>query len=65
MCTWSKKHSEMMKSSSVRLNVPLLLGVAPRDEVGGEFPPLSPDEFLSVSVGPAVTLKSEFSLDMR
>lgn len=43
-----------------------LLGAAPpRDEAGGEFPPLSPDEFLSLSDDPAVTLKSQFSLDMR
>lgn len=37
---------------------------APRDEVGGEFPPLSP-EVLSLSEAPAVTLKSDVSLEMR
>lgn len=54
------------KSYSGIFSLPLFLGVAPpREEAGGEFPPLSPDEALSVSDGPAVTLKSEFSLDMR
>lgn len=45
----------------------VFLGVAlPCDEGEGELPPLSPpDEPLSLSDGPAVTLKSQFSFDMR
>lgn len=55
----------MVEMCSVAFHLLFLLGAAPpRDEAGGEFPPLSPDEFLS-SDDPAVTLKSEFSLDMR
>lgn len=42
-----------------------LAAAAPREEVGGEFPPLSPDEVLSLSEAPAVTLKSDVSLEMR
>lgn len=35
-------------------------------EGAGELPPLSPpDDSRSLSDGPAVTLKSQFSLDMR
>lgn len=64
--TFALKPSKMVKIWSVVFHLLFLLGAAPpRDEAGGEFPPLSPDEFLSLSDGPAVTLKSEFSLDIR
>lgn len=56
----------MVEMSSVMPHLLFLLGAAPpRDEAGGEFPPLSPDELLSLSDGPVVTLKSQFSLDIR
>lgn len=65
-CTFGLKQSKMVKISSVMFHLLFLLGAAPpRDEAGGEFPPLSPDEVLSLSDGPVVTLKSQFSLDMR
>lgn len=40
-------------------------GALPRDEGDGEFPPLSPPDEPFSSEGPAVTLKSLFSFDMR
>lgn len=56
----------MVKICSVAFHLLFFLGAAPpRDEAAGEFPPLSPDEFLSLSDDPAVTLKSQFSLDIR
>lgn len=65
-CTFGLKQSKMVKISSVIFHLLFLLGAAPpRDEAGGEFPPLSPDEVLSLSDGPVVTLKSQFSLDIR
>lgn len=56
----------MVKICYVAFHLLFLLGAAPpRAEAGGEFPPLSPDEVLSLSDDPAVTLKSQFSLDIR
>lgn len=65
VCNVSKQ-SKLVKIWSVVLHLLFLLAAAPpRDEAGGEVPPLSPDEFLSLSDAPVVTLKSEFSLDIR
>lgn len=57
-----------MKTVTLVYSLVFLGGGPLWDEDGGEFPPLSPpDEPLSsLDVdGPAVTLKSQFSFDMR